>query len=256
MFTAFTNTIASLATDDAWSAVPAVLPARHRALYQQVNNTSADLGPLDERLHEPFYRTAAAKPDLPCLVSSNAEFTYGQLASLAASLSTRLRLASSSRVGILLPKGWQQVVAALGILSAGLCFVPLDIHWPEERLRLVASLASLAAIVSSSVHKPTWFTTGEVILVDSRKADPLSSTLDVQSLPPSSSAAYVIFTSGSTGQPKGVEISHRGALNTIRDVNRRFSVTEKDCVFGLSELHFDLSIWFVRHVRFCMADIG
>ena len=35
---------------------------------------------------------------------------------------------------------------------------------------------------------------------------------------------YVIFTSGSTGQPKGVMIDHRGALNTVLDVNARFGV--------------------------------
>jgi non-ribosomal peptide synthetase component F len=36
--------------------------------------------------------------------------------------------------------------------------------------------------------------------------------------------AYVIYTSGSTGAPKGVMIDHRGAVNTILDVNQRFGV--------------------------------
>ena len=34
---------------------------------------------------------------------------------------------------------------------------------------------------------------------------------------------YVIYTSGSTGAPKGVMIDHRGAVNTILDINRRFN---------------------------------
>ncbi|MDI9634915.1 AMP-binding protein [Geitlerinema splendidum] len=37
--------------------------------------------------------------------------------------------------------------------------------------------------------------------------------------------AYVIYTSGSTGKPKGVAIAHRGAVNTLLDINQRFSVT-------------------------------
>lgn len=32
---------------------------------------------------------------------------------------------------------------------------------------------------------------------------------------PDSNTAYVIFTSGSTGEPKGVEIAHFAAVNTI-----------------------------------------
>ncbi len=55
--------------------------------------------------------------------------------------------------------------------------------------------------------------------------------------------AYVIYTSGSTGTPKGVMISHRAALNTVEDVNRRFAVTEHDRVLGIAGLGFDLSVY-------------
>ncbi|EGH19373.1 non-ribosomal peptide synthetase, partial [Pseudomonas savastanoi pv. glycinea str. race 4] len=34
----------------------------------------------------------------------------------------------------------------------------------------------------------------------------------------------MIYTSGSTGMPKGVVIDHRGAVNTLLDINRRFAV--------------------------------
>ncbi len=55
--------------------------------------------------------------------------------------------------------------------------------------------------------------------------------------------AYVIYTSGSTGLPKGVMIDHRGAVNTILDVNQRFKVGDRDRVFALSALNFDLSVY-------------
>ncbi|MEM7556203.1 MAG: amino acid adenylation domain-containing protein, partial [Cyanobacteria bacterium P01_A01_bin.84] len=55
--------------------------------------------------------------------------------------------------------------------------------------------------------------------------------------------AYTIYTSGSTGLPKGVMISHQGAVNTILDINQRFGITEKDSVLALSSLSFDLSVY-------------
>jgi acyl-coenzyme A synthetase/AMP-(fatty) acid ligase/acyl carrier protein len=53
----------------------------------------------------------------------------------------------------------------------------------------------------------------------------------------------MIYTSGSTGFPKGVVIDHRGAVNTILDINERFGVGKDDRVLALSALNFDLSVY-------------
>jgi amino acid adenylation domain-containing protein len=58
-------------------------------------------------------------------------------------------------------------------------------------------------------------------------------------------SAYVIFTSGSTGEPKGVEVSHRAALNTVEDINQRYGVGADDRVLAVSGLDFDLSVYDV-----------
>lgn len=56
-------------------------------------------------------------------------------------------------------------------------------------------------------------------------------------------SAYVIMTSGSTGSPKGVEISHEGAVNTIEDINGKFGISAGDSVLMVSAIDFDLSVY-------------
>jgi amino acid adenylation domain-containing protein len=79
----------------------------------------------------------------------------------------------------------------------------------------------------------------EVALPDELSAEPLAPIQGPGDL------AYVIYTSGSTGTPKGVMIDHRGAVNTILDVNQRFGVGPLDRVFALSAFNFDLSVYDV-----------
>lgn len=57
------------------------------------------------------------------------------------------------------------------------------------------------------------------------------------------STAYVLFTSGSTGTPKGVVVSHRPIVNVIDWVNGKFGVNEKDRLFFITSLCFDLSVY-------------
>src|SRR5262249_55509223 len=57
--------------------------------------------------------------------------------------------------------------------------------------------------------------------------------------------AYVLFTSGSTGEPKGVMVDHRGVVNHVDDVNRRFAMGPADRALGTAALNFDMSVYDV-----------
>jgi amino acid adenylation domain-containing protein len=141
-------------------------------------------------------------------------------------------------------KGWEQAVAVLGVLQAGAAYVPVAPDLPEERFQHLLRHAEV-----------------EVAVVTGGRADSLPWPPGVRrvGVEPSLLAgegalepgraqgfrdlAYVIYTSGSTGLPKGVMIDHRGAVNTILDVNRRFGVGPDDRVLALSSLSFDLSVY-------------
>jgi len=65
--------------------------------------------------------------------------------------------------------------------------------------------------------------------------------LDVALSP--ASAAYVIYTSGSTGRPKGVPNTHRGLLNRLDWMQRRFGIGPGDAVLQKTPAGFDVSVW-------------
>ena len=56
-------------------------------------------------------------------------------------------------------------------------------------------------------------------------------------------SAYVIYTSGSTGVPKGVEVSHAAAINTIDALLDLLRVDASDRLLAVSALDFDLSVF-------------
>nr|MDP9106603.1 non-ribosomal peptide synthetase [Candidatus Eremiobacteraeota bacterium] len=130
-------------------------------------------------------------------------------------------------VAVRLPKGPDHITAVLGIAAAGAAFVPVGTDQPEARFERIRHVAGFTVVLDD--------------LAEALATPALEAPVSVSS----ESLAYVIFTSGSTGEPKGVEIAHRAAVNTVEDVNARFATTANDRVLALSALDFDLSVYDV-----------
>ena len=251
MWAAFRGLLERLADGaEAWEERPALTPAAHLALYAEANATA---GPVPAgRLHEPFRRRAAEQPDAPAVRSAGGILSYGDLQRQADALTSRLRAlgAGPNRlVAVVMEKGWEQVVAVLGILGAGAAYLPVSPDQPAERLRWMlehgeVELAVTQAALEASLDWPP----GVRRLGLERgpaEPDPPPAGAEGAQEGAAEDLAYVIYTSGSTGRPKGVAIDHRAALNTVLDVNRRFGVGPDDRVLALSSLSFDLSVWDV-----------
>ena len=145
-------------------------------------------------------------------------------------------------------KGWEQVAAALGVLQAGMAYLPIDAALPQARIDYLLGdgQARLVLTQPQFVETLSWPEGVEVLAVDSGiEASGIEAEPGMDAIPAARSGdlAYVIYTSGSTGQPKGVMIEHGSARNTIAAVNRRLSLGRGDRVLGLSSLSFDLSVW-------------
>ncbi len=247
MMGAFGRLLGRLAeSDEEWKKTAlALAPAgqlRQRAL---INSVVAR--PPQGLLHSGFEAAASRHPEQPAIVSGRRSLTYGELLAAARSLARRLcrqGAAPNTLVAVVMEKGWEQVAAALGILMAGAAYLPVDSALPEERLRYMLQHGEVRIAVTQSwiADMLEWPDGIERISVDSSFAEePAGAPLEPHSR--AEDLAYVIYTSGSTGEPKGVMIEHRSALNTIAEINNRFTVGPNDRVLALSSLSFDLSVY-------------
>ena len=246
MFAAYGALLGRLASDEAaWTEVSeALTPAAEIALAARINATDTPVS--DATLHGLVCHQAARTPDAIAVIDADRSIPYRTLVAQAGRLATTLAgqgVGAGEPVAVCLERGWAQVAATLGITAAGAAYVPIDPSLPPARrshliqhagCRLVVTDAAL----SDRLDWPPSVTRLDLPAIVDDPAIPIA--------PPASTdpdqRAYIIYTSGSTGQPKGVAISHRGAVNTILDVNRRFGFTAADRVLALSALSFDLSV--------------
>jgi amino acid adenylation domain-containing protein len=247
MFETYCRYLEQLAVEEErWQTVKRpVLPPAQLTQRAAVNATQA---PIPDGL---FHTLVAAQvheqPEHPALVSNARTLTYDELYRRANQVGRCLRdldVRPNTLVAVVMDKGWEQVVAVMAILTAGAAYLPIDASLPKERVWYLLENGQVNVVLTQPWLDTSldWPTNIRRLQVDERPVP----EEDGQPLVPiqgPEDLAYVIFTSGSTGKPKGVMIDHRGAVNTIVDLNRRFAVGSQDRVLALSNLNFDLSVY-------------
>lgn len=247
MHTACCHLTESLADDPSlWEETSLdLLPPEQKTRRAEVNST--DWKTRTPLLHELFHAQALLHPQNPAVISSQGDLTYQQLQNFSNQLGHKLRelkVKPNQLIAIVMQKGWEQVVACLGILNAGAAYLPLDPELPQARLESILNRANVEIVLTQS-HLLDKLPS-KIFSLPIDKISELLKNYSTQPLTPiqkMEDLAYVIFTSGTTGQPKGVMIDHQGAVNTILDINDRFQVKNTDRVFGISNLNFDLSVY-------------
>ena len=192
-----------------------------------------------------FAVQARRTPDATAVACGAAGLTYRELAErsdrLAAHL-IRLGVRAEDRVGLLMERSVEQVVAILAVLKAGGAYLPLDTRAPVDRMRLVLAEAGAGVVITDEDWAPIAreVHSGHLVVGEDGPPGPVDVAVHPDQL------AYVMYTSGSTGTPKGVAVRHRDVVDLA--VDRRFAsgahgAGGHDRVLLHSPLAFDASTY-------------
>jgi amino acid adenylation domain-containing protein len=136
----------------------------------------------------------------------------------------------------------------LAVAKAGGVYLPLDIGYPDERLRRVLDDARPSIVVTRDPARVRRLSPEGVVTVDPTQPQHPDGDLDVSVRP--DDVAYLIYTSGSTGTPKGVLATHRGLANLTAAKIDLFDVRPDSRVLQFVSLGFGVSIADV-HMTLC-----
>ncbi|MEC4892951.1 MAG: amino acid adenylation domain-containing protein [Oscillatoria sp. PMC 1051.18] len=210
----------------------------------QINAVNATDAPISEKLlQELFTAQIQQRGESIAVISPQYKLSYRELGDRVNQVAHKLRslnVTPNQLVAVVMEKGWEQIVAVMGILTAGAAYVPIDPSLPKERLDYLLENSQAQIILTQSWLQPTLPATSFCLDNEDLTQE---STEPLQPIQTPDDLAYLIYTSGSTGTPKGVTINHKGVVNTILDINQRFHISSSDRVLALSALNFDLSVY-------------
>jgi glutamate-1-semialdehyde-2,1-aminomutase len=246
MFNAYTHLLQCLTEEEAWQEKSFQLtPAAQLQQRMVVNATDAHIP--ETMLHTLFAAQVPQRSHQAAVVAARKTLTYQEVYHRSNQVAHWLRQLGARPnvlVAVVMEKGWEQVVAVLGVLQSGAAYLPIDPALPQERVEYLIAQSEVGLVLTQSWlnEKLEWPANIQRLFVDGEDVEKLDpQPLELIQQP--EDLAYVIFTSGSTGLPKGVMIDHRGAVNTIFDVTQCFGVGSGDRVLALSSLSFDLSVY-------------
>ena len=242
---------AASAPDVALSRLPAIGAGDATVLAQHETGPRRPLPQNCAYVIDEIAARAAERPDATAIEMEAEAISHGELARRWSGLADHLvglGIGPEARVGLLLDRSPELIVAQLAVMAAGAAYVPLDTSYPPDHLALVAGDARPGAILTTSsladVARYIAAAGTRVVVLDRIKARPATASSKARIGPTHrEGAAYLIYTSGSTGRPKGVVLTNGALANHMRWMITRFGFDHSTRVLQRTPTNFDASVW-------------
>jgi len=205
----------------------------------------------NRRVHELFEERVRAHPDAVAAVHRDRQWTYLQLNGRANQLARALLargLSCEDVVAVVTERNLDWMAAVLAIFKAGGAYLPIEPHFPADRIattlsragcRLVLTERGSTAMLDQALDSLSGV---QKLFIDAAYEDGLpDGDLGIDVAP--DRLAYIYFTSGSTGEPKGAMCEHAGMLNHLFAKIDDLGIAENDVVAQTAPQCFDISLW-------------
>lgn len=153
MFVAYCDHLNRLALEEsAWQET--TLPSAPKSQIDArgaINATEEEIPP--ELLHTAIAVRAAQYPDRVAVMSSTRSLSYADLWQASNCVGHWLRHRGARPgmlVAVVMEKGWEQVVAVLGVLRAGAAYLPIDPGYPAERVRFLLQHGEVGLVLTQA----------------------------------------------------------------------------------------------------------
>ncbi|MBN1050267.1 hybrid non-ribosomal peptide synthetase/type I polyketide synthase [Clostridium botulinum] len=210
-------------------------------LLETFNNTNKEYS--NKSIVRLFEEQVEKTPNRVAVECGILRLTYKELNQRANSLAVILRekgVCANSIVGIMADRSLEMVVAIIGILKAGAAYLPIDPHYPEDRIQYMLENSNASIVLTNGEGNLSYAYKGEVLNINSSYL--YSNNNDNLGLDESGEdLVYVIYTSGTTGKPKGVMVKRNSFVNLVDWYIKDFQFSEKDNVLLLASISFDLA---------------
>lgn len=173
--------------------------------------------------------------------TSNGRLTYEELDQQSTTLAIYLQevydVKPGDKVALMLQRTLDMPVTLLAILKTGAAYVPIDPHFPTQRIEYMLGNSECNMIISD---KDVNFSLPVFNIYAERKKTVQQKLTAVQIT--SADLAYIIYTSGSTGVPKGAMLEHGNVTGFTRNFGPVYGITPGDKILAISNITFDLSV--------------
>ncbi|MCB5135951.1 AMP-binding protein, partial [Streptococcus mutans] len=206
------------------------------------NKTAKDFKFDNQCLKQLIERNVAKMPNKIAIACDEENISFEQLNMRSNFMANKLKdlgLQVGDVVGVMKDRNIEAIIIILALIKLGVTYVPLDSGTPIERVKKIFVKSGMKFVITDLVPLQK-----DILIIDTNapdfqglsKQNPKTEINLDQML-------YIIFTSGSTGEPKGVAISNKQCINTILDINHKFTLSPKDNILLISSFAFDLSVY-------------